>query len=202
VAVPLTGAPDADGRVVRRARRALRRAWLVLLLVAGAVGAGDDTAFAPDEVKAAFLYGFTKYIEWPASRFPAPASPIGIGLYCADAPRGAREQVARGRQVNGRPVEVRTLERPGQARAVHLVFVCASSDAKVEAILREVEGEAVVVVGESDRSWLEGGMVQLVQVEDRMRFRLDVPAAERAGVKMGAQLQKLALTVRRDGASP
>lgn len=179
--------------------------WLLAGLLLPGVPTGlyaEEAAYREHELKAAFLFSFTKYIEWPTARFASADSPIGIGLVCDKPLKSALEEIVRGRRVNGRAVEVHALADPAEARGEHLVFVCTEHEGQLDATLHAVQGAAVVVVGESERSWRAGVTVNLVRVGDKLRFSIDVLAAQRAGVKVSSDLQKLALVLRRGGATP
>lgn len=198
--VPHRSAACRGRAAQQRAPRGLRW-WLAASLLIGLAPtlAAENDRSREYEVKAAFLFSFTKYIEWPAAHPAREDGSIGIGLFCDRPLQAQLNEIVLGRHVNGRPVEVRLLARPEEARQEHLVFVCAGDERRLGEILRAVQGAAVVVVGESSHFWEAGGMIELVQVEDQIRFRIDMAAMERANLKVSSHLQKLALAVKRNG---
>jgi len=161
-----------------------------------AAAAGDVTS-REYQIKAAFLFSFAKFIEWPAQSFQSANSPIVIGTFCDSPFAGVLEGIVKGRAINGRSLQVRPLETAGSAREVHLAFVCESEDRSSAAILDAVRTWPVVTVGESNDFWTQDGMIHFVPVDDKVRFEINIGAAERAGVKISAQLQKLALMVKK-----
>lgn len=180
------------------ALRALPACLIGLVALVAAPGAGAEE-YREHELKAAFLFSFTKYVEWPPARLPAADTPITIAVTCNDPLQAALKSIAWGRQVNGRSVKVHVLASVAEAASAHIIFVCGSDDARLPAIRKVTDGTPVLLVGESDHFWAEGGMIRLQRVGDQLRFSIDVRAAERAGLKISAQLQKLALTLDGSG---
>ena len=158
--------------------------------------AGDAPPAKEHQLKAAFLYNFTKFIEWPAQSFQDTNSPfiigvVGTGPLCAEVERAVKD-----RKVNGRALLARPIETVEQARSVHLLFICGSEDARLGEFLNPPQGANILTVGESDLFVRGGGAINFVLQADKLRFEINIRAAERAGLKVSAQLQKLAKTVR------
>lgn len=180
------------------ALRCLLAALAALACRAGAQGRANDTAVPIVELKAALVFSFTKFVTWPAGRFAAPDAALEIGLFCPDEYRQALAAIARGRPVAGHPVSARTLDSEAEARQAHAVFVCASHEHRLEPVLHAVRGAPVLVVSESARFAALEGMLNIVERGDRLRFQVNVAAAERAGLRLSAQLQKLAIGEREE----
>ena len=185
---------------------ALRRAsgWLGRLALLGLLFAGWQDAFAAEEsvskeyqVKAAFLYNFTKFLDWPAQSFGDADSPIVIGIFCPASFGAELQKIVADRRVNGRGLVVKQLETAAQASSVHLLFVCAPYDGQFAGIRSAIGMSPVLTVGESDSFRASGGAIDFVLRDDKVRFEINMVAAEQAQVKVSSQLQKLAITVRR-----
>lgn len=147
-------------------------------------------------VKAAFLYNFTKFVEWPATSFSDAASPIVIGV-AGDNPFGSElVNLVRDRKVNGRAIRVVQLADAEATVPAHAVFIPATAERGFEKHIEELTRRGVLVVGETGRFLALGGTVQFT-AGDRVRFEINMAAAERGGLKISAQLQKLAVAVRR-----
>lgn len=173
----------------------LQQLLLVLLMTVGPVMA-DSAVDGEYRLKAAYLYNFAKFVEWPPNALATETSPIVIAVF-GDNPFGASlDQVVNGRTVNGHPVTVRYVHRPAELEGAHLVFV--SRNVRTE-ILGQLAGKSVLTVGEGDGFLPAGGMIQFVVVENRVRFAIAEPVAQRAGLKISSQL--LALAVPEKGAS-
>jgi hypothetical protein len=189
--------PAPAGRSARgRAGGALVFALMGLLQFAATAAAAEPAVSQEYQVKAAFLYNFTKFVEWPATAFPDASSPIVIGI-AGDNPFGGElENLVRDRKVNGRPLRVVAVPDLDAAAGVHVIFIPATAERGFEKNIESLTRGGVLVVGETGRFLGLGGTVQFT-AEDRVRFEISVAAATRGGLKISAQLQKLALAVRR-----
>lgn len=170
---------------------AQRRAVIAALLAGGLAGGAlaVDTPQLPSEVgvKAAFLYKFLGYVDWPAAALPAADSPLVIGVVGADALNAELRAIAAGRHVNGHPIVTRRLNPGDSLDGVHAVFVGRGVQASV---LERLRGRAILVVAEGG---LEPGvMLNFVPVAGRVRFEAAPVAAERVGLKLGARLLSVA----------
>ncbi|MCW5656471.1 MAG: YfiR family protein [Burkholderiaceae bacterium] len=139
-------------------------------------------------VKAAFLFRFLSFIEWPQ-----PSSgPIVVGFVGAEAVAGELERVVPGRNVEGRDVSVRRL-LPGESpNGVHLVMVGREQSDRIAALARQ----GVLVVGESGSALDRGAAINFLIADGRVRFEVSLPAAERAKVRIGARMLAVAQHVR------
>lgn len=182
------------GRRVRTRGLAL---GLVLALASlpCAVSASEAVVAQEYQIKAAFLFSFTKFVEWPAARFAGTESPIVIGLVGRD-PFGPELALAvRDRRVNGRPVTVVVVETPAEAAAVHVLFVSDGAEKRLASLGKRLPG--VLTVGESEQFTRAEGIITFTIVDNKVRFEINVAAADRAHLRISAQLQKLAVAVRR-----
>lgn len=147
------------------------------------------------QLKAAFLFNFTRFIEWPADRFTGEGSPIVIGVFGHNPFDVELENMVKGRTVNGRTLVVRSVATAEAARSVHLLFVPAGEENRLP--LAAWQGLAIVAVGESDAFAASGGTITFMTQGDKVRFNINLATAERDHVKISAQLLKLAAVVRR-----
>jgi hypothetical protein len=150
------------------------------------------------EIKAAFLYNFTKFIDWPEETFARADSAFVIAVL-GESPLAAElEKAVRGRKIAGREIVVRVCRTAADAAAGQLIFVLAD-DAVWRELLQRIAGRPVVTVGESERFLRQGGTITLLfESDNKVRFAINMTVAERAGVRISAQLQKLAKTIFRD----
>jgi hypothetical protein len=171
-----------------------RVALLALLVIAGASAA--RARGAPDRaaaVKAAFVLNFAKLVRWPAAQPPSLTFDL-----CATDPAalgGALAKVVAGRDVDDRPVRVVHL-RPTDADVAarcRLLFVGATADRA--AYLALVDGKPVLTVSDGPGFARAGGMIELVVPETKVRFVLNLGAARRGGLVLGAHLGRMAVDV-------
>jgi hypothetical protein len=204
---PLSPRSDAPRRLRRRARVA---GW-ALACAASAFAAVAAIAVAPTpayaqgggsqalerRVKAAFLYKFLGYADFPAAAFADSASPVTIGVVGSDEMAAELAQVVAGRQVRGRPIVVRTL-REGEPGQVHLLFVAGSDNARSARILRAAlassaaTSSALLPVTECELGLQYGSVINFRIIEERVRFDVSLDSAERNNVKLSSRLLTVA----------
>jgi hypothetical protein len=148
------------------------------------------------EVKAAFLYNFTRFVEWPPESLGDADEPFVIAVLGRDPFGPVLDGTVAGKTVAGHRIEVRRAARVDDARDAQIVFVCASERASAPAILKALERPGVLIVGDSDGFADCGGTINFVLQERRVRFEINPASVEQARLKMSSQLLKLATLVR------
>jgi hypothetical protein len=146
-------------------------------------------ATLPDyQIKAAFLYHFTQFIEWPSSGDDL----FAICVAGDRALRGALEELTRGKLVGTQPIRVRQITDPGEAHACHVVFIGVSGDAKRQQFLAGVHDLDVLTVGEEPGFRAQGGMIELFLEDNRIRFDINEQALREAHLRASSKLLRLA----------
>lgn len=173
--------------------RLARWALLVLLLPAPALAAdGDPLEYA---VKATYLYKFAAYVDWPASAFATPGSPLTLCI-AGDDPFGASlDSAVRDQRVAGRALVVRRLKSVGREADCHILFVGGADPLRAQ-FLAAVRGSAVLTVTDRHESGGAAGIIDFVMRDNRVRFDIDEAAATRNGLVISSKLLKLALNLR------
>lgn len=146
-------------------------------------------------VKAAFLYKFLGYTEFPASAFPDAASPVTIVVAGSDEMAGELSALVAGRSVNNRPIAVRTLRDSENGLGAHLLFVAGADCARAGKVIRATR--ALLVVTECDNGLQQGSVINFRIVDDRVRFDVGLDAAEKNGVKLSSRLLTVANRVQK-----
>ncbi len=170
---------------------------LVLLPAATLVhgmGAGDES-LSEYEIKAAFLYNFAKFADWPESAFSEPASPIVIGILGKDPFGPVLDRIVEQKPIDGRPVLVKRLKNTREAKGVHILFVARTDEAELACAFKEINPLATLIVGENEKFAERYGAIGFFIEENRVRFEINVASAERAGIKLNAKLLQLARIV-------
>jgi hypothetical protein len=153
--------------------------------------------YSPTEfqVKAAYLFNFLKFVEWPADA-PAdlPANWV-IGIV-GDSPVGGElQRLAEGKSVEGRGLLVKKFRATDDLRGCNILFVSASEEKHLLTILNALQGTAVLTVADLDHFIERGGMIQFVTEGPRVRMDIDVGATSRARLKVSSKLLALAQAV-------
>jgi hypothetical protein len=162
--------------------------------------AADPTPASREyEIKAAFIYNFTKFVEWPPQSFPPGTEPIVIAVLGDSPCAAALEDLTKGRKVNGHAILVKRVESKEDAGAAQVLFVGSQAEARFDRIEPAIAAAPVLTVGESPQFAATGGAINFVMQGDKVRFEINLASADQAGVKISAQLLKLALAVHRSG---
>jgi hypothetical protein len=171
-------------------------AALGLLAVCPAVA--QEPPKAPEyRIKAAFLYNFTLYTEWPAEAFEKPDSPIILGVAGEDPFGKELDAAVRGKTVRGRAIEIhRHLLASEIEHPCHLLFVASGQAPNVPQMLQRLTTLPPLTVGESEDFTHIGGAIRFFVEENKVRFEVNTDAVARTRVKMSSKLLNLARIVR------
>lgn len=176
----------------------LRRMWgaatLALAAVAATAVPANPQVATADEVKAAFLFNFVKFVEWPIDAAPSGA-PLVVGVLGSDGIEESLRITARGKAINGHALAVKRLSGADDVTSVHLLFVGAREKARLGDLLRRVDGISVLTVSDADRFCQSGGVIGLLMDDNRVRFDINLDAAERGRLKVSSKLLALARVV-------
>ena len=151
------------------------------------------------QIKAAFLYNFARFVEWPASALPDSARALILGILGEDPFGPEIDRIVEGKTVNGRRLEIRRLKDTDSLNGCHILFVSTSEGRRLPRILEALRLLPVLTVGDFESFAGRGGIIDFVLEENRIRFEINQEAAERAGLKISSKLLKLATLVREPG---
>jgi hypothetical protein len=146
-------------------------------------------------VKAAFLFNFLKFVEWPGDPIANTNGHWVIGIV-GDNPFGDDlTQIISGKTVQGHELQVRRFQPGEDLHACHVLFISASEKKRLPSMLAALSGSSVLTVGDMEHFIESGGMIQFVMEEKRVRFAIDVGASSQARLKVSSKLLSLARTV-------
>lgn len=158
--------------------------------------AGADIPDLEREVKAAFLYQFTRFAAWPERSFRATGNSLVVGVLGEDPFRDALDRTLAGKVVSGRPLAVRRFRSLEEVGACHLLFVNLPGGKERRAALARLGLEPILTVGEDEAFLDEGGVLRLRTEDRRVRFEVNLEAARRAGIELSSRLLQVASRVR------
>jgi len=191
-----------DSCLKTRARR--RGIWHPIALYFLSIAAGglcsalvraDSTTPTEYEVKAAFIYNFAKYVRWPEASTSETGKPFVIGVIGRDPFGQALDDAIRGQSLQGRAVFVKRFGKVEEVADCDILFISSSERNNLQRIIEVLHKAPVLTIGDMDRFAERGGMINLTTEEKRVRFEINVEAAERAGLRPGSQLLRLARIV-------
>jgi hypothetical protein len=166
----------------------------LLTLSASLLDAQPRAGTPEHEVKAAFLYQFGLYVEWPPEN-DRSGRPFAICVLGEDPFGAALDAVVEGRSIAGRAVAVRRVVGASEFGDCRVLFVSRSVDDRLPEIVRALEGHTVLTVGEGAQFIRRGGMLGFTSENRKVRFVVNLTAAEAAKVKLSSQLLRIAASV-------
>ncbi len=149
-------------------------------------------------IKAAYLYQFGRYVQWPDDTFPHDKAPLIIGVLGADPFGNVLAEIARTKQIDGRPIVVQRFASMADYTPCHILFVCSSAgpEQTLDAI-KEARKSPVLLVGEEPGFAQQGGTVNFFVDDNRVRFEINTDAAKQEQLKISSKLLSLAKIVER-----
>jgi len=170
-------------------------AW-VMACAPWIVQAAEDTETLEQRVKAAFLYKFAGYVEWPAKSFARPETPVVIGVMGNELLAAELIQAVTGRTVNDRLVTVKRLKAGDSLAGIHVLFIGKSESARLNQLARSAQPLSILTVTESDGALAHGSVINFVLADGRVRFEIALDSAEKSGLKLSSRLLAVAQQVR------
>lgn len=152
-------------------------------------------ALSEAQIKAGFVFNFTKFIEWPTDAFADPESPIVLGVLGDSPITDLLIETAAGKTVNGRAVTIRRFNEGQDPRTCHILFVSSSEQKRALQILEKVKGSSVLTVSETSGFAQAGGMINFFVEGNKVRLEINLDAAGQARLKISAKVIAVARLV-------
>lgn len=169
------------------------RAVLAALLLVWTVSCfAADAGLLESRVKAAFLYKFADYVEWPDSVFAQSDTPITIAVIGADTVAAELARAVEGRKVDDRTVIVKRLKPGDPLSGVHILFVGSGAAAQTGAWLQAARSQAILTVTESEGALAQGSVINFVVVDRRVRFEISRDSANKNKLRLSSRLLAVA----------
>jgi hypothetical protein len=182
----------------RRATAPFAAALVAALSLMGASSLAQvrDAPVSADTLKAAFLYKFAGYVEWPDEPRPTDA-PITIGVAGADPFAAELTEITRGRTVAGHPISVRRMMAGDSFEGLQILFIGGQARAGERGLLADARSRPILTVTESAGALADGSIINFTQDKDRVRFEISLYAAEQSQLKLNSRLLAVADAVHR-----
>jgi hypothetical protein len=172
--------------------------WLALLGVALSLchsTAGEDRAVSEYQVKSAFIYNFTKFVDWPDNAFATTNAPLVIGIVGEDFFGKNLDAVVANESLRGHPLVVKRFQSGDEVTGCHILFISRSEKEKLDDTLNQLNGRHVLTVGDTTGFTARGVMVNLLVVQGSVKMEINLKAAEQAGLQISSKLLGLAKIV-------
>ena len=158
--------------------------------------AAAETAPQPEYViKAAYLYNFAMFVEWPPETFPKPDSPVVIGILGREPFGPALENTIQSKRINGRPFVIRHYQKGQSIGNCHILFVSSGTQESVAELRARLKDKAVLIVGETPGFAQDGGNINLVVEDGKVKCEINLNAAKESELKISSKLLSLSRIV-------
>lgn len=173
----------------------LKRVLLALLLCCCAPGAWADSPLER-QVKAAYLYKFASFVEWPEGSFARPDSPLVIGVHGNELLAAQIEQTVAGRAINGHAIVVKRLRRGESPGGVHILFAGGADRSGAADMLAAARGQPCLTVSDAEDGLALGSMINFRIAEDKLRFEVAMRQVNLTQLKISARMLAAAWKVQ------
>lgn len=172
--------------------------WLVLISLMAAIkfsAEADDQAVSEHQLKSAFIYNFTKYVEWPSDPGYGDGAPFVIGVVGDAAFSRQLSSVMRSENVHGHPITVRHFAHGAVPQGCKIVFISRAESAQIDTVLKAAAGKPVLTVTETAGAAAKGSMINLLLVDGTIKMEINRKQARRERLEISSYLLKLAKIV-------
>ena len=170
---------------------------LIWLLLACPNVHGQNSQPTEYQIKAAFLFNFAKFVEWPPESLGGASTPLVIGILGENPFHDDLARIIGNKTVDEHPLVIREYRSVSEATKCHMLFISSSEKPRLPEILAGLKDSNVLSVGEMDQFTESGGAINFVMVGAKIRFQINNEAAAGAGLKVSSKL--LALSLRQEG---
>jgi len=151
------------------------------------------------EVKAAYLYNFIKFIQWPATAFETKDSEFVIGIYGYDPFKNTLKEVLANNTVQNRKLVIKYFKTPDEIKNCHLLFISDVDEEELSIIIKKINKTPVLTVGNNIKNFcLLGGIINFTKQDAKHRFVINNNQAVNANLKISSKLLFLAKTISDD----
>jgi hypothetical protein len=172
--------------------------WTLILLLATTLPSPAQGQTVDEyQVKAAYVYNFAKFVDWPPEAFDTPAQPIVFCVLGETPLNLALRDALSGKVVDRRPLVFRELQDSKQANKCQVLFISPSDKKHLHQTLDELKSLSVLTVGEAENFTSEGGIVRFVLDAGRVQLEFNLDAADDAKLRVSSKLLSLGKTVRK-----
>lgn len=147
-------------------------------------------------VKAAYLYNFAKFVEWPSGAFRNAEDPTVICVVGDERTSDVLESALNGKKAAGKLVEARTPHSSSEIKSCHVLFIGFSDKQRIAQLLNQLQGASVLTVGQSDQFLSLGGMINLALKDSRIELEIDPDASSAVGLKISSRLLVVGRIIR------
>ena len=170
------------------------RTWvLAVWLLLGGLDLPAQTNVSKEYlIKAAFLFNFAQFVEWPPEAFPEKETPVVVGVLGDDPFKGFLGELLRGEKAGNRPLRIEYYRGVEEIKQCHILFISNSESKRLAQILAKLKDRSILTVGETDGFAVNGGMIRFLPQGSKVRFRINNEAARAVKLSISFKLLRLA----------
>ena len=174
-------------------RKVICRSFIVPLLACSTSFLPAHTFVSAEyQIKAAFLFNFTQFVEWPVNAFPEPETPLIIGILGADPFGNYLEETVTGEKVNGHPLVIQHYKNIGEVITCHILFINQAETNKPEQTLVNLKGKFILTVSDGNNFITQGGMIRFITRDNKILIQINPEAAKEADLIISSKLLRVA----------
>ena len=177
-------------------RRLFAMTVLLLIICFNFAALASAQSVEESRVKAAYLYNFAKFVEWPSGAFRNPDDPAVICVVGDERTSDVLEPAVSGKKANGRPVEARRPHSSAEFKSCHVLFIGFSDKERIAQSLQGLQRSSILTVGQSDQFIPLGGMINLALNHATIELEIDPEASNAVGLKISSRLLVVARLVK------
>lgn len=144
------------------------------------------------QLKAAFLYNFCQFVDWPAEAFSSSDAPLIIGVLGPNPFGAYLDETIHGEKIGGRPVEVKYFKESSEVTDCHLLFIVGADEKELSEGIAAAKGKNILTIGDQPGFLKQDGMIRFVNQQNKIRFEINVEATRLAGLEVSSKLLRLA----------
>ena len=151
-----------------------------------------ERAVSEYEVKAAYIYNFAKFIDWPMNAFSTKGAPINIGIIGDNEFGALLENIVKDKTVKEHAIQVHLIKWPADLHTCHMVYVGSSEQKRFRQIVDSLQGYPILTITEVEESSQAKGIMNLFVEGGKVQFEVNIALAEKAQLKISSKLLRLA----------
>lgn len=150
------------------------------------------------QVKAAYLYNFGRFVEWPQENVPGKSQSFEICVLGADPFGPTLDSTLASATIDGKSVAAKRISKPQDVDSCRILFISSSEEGHLKEVLTVLDKASVLTVSDIPRFSQRGGMIGFILDGNRVRFEVNLASAQSARLTLSSELLKVATNVRKD----
>ena len=171
---------------------------VLLFLIYGALFFSAQKSTREYQLKAAFLFNFTQFVEWPAHTFPSSQAPAVIGILGKDPFGNYLEEIIKGETIDKHALVIQHFETVEEVTNCQILFINVSDKTQLQSIIKKLKGKSMLTISEASGFSKLGGMIRLYTKDDKINIQINVDATKEENLTISSKLLKLAEIVKGD----